>query len=253
MVRGLAAFKEHFAEYSEHYVLIGGAAVSELMRQAALDFRSTRDLDIVLIVEALTADFVQVFWQFIEKGRYQGRFQSPNERKYYRFDKPENELYPECIELFSRIPDSINFQGMGIITPIPMNLDISSLSAIILEPEYYNLIAEGSVKIEGISCLKPEYIIILKAKAWLDMNQRKLLGGKIDTRDIKKHRNDILKLFTILDPGLRTKLKDKIKRDLNDFMHAIENDNSIKLKSLNIKHIDLKELLHRLKTMYGIE
>jgi hypothetical protein len=56
MVRGLATFKNHFADYTDQYVLIGGAASAELMEQSGLRFRGTRDLDIVLIVEAMTKE-----------------------------------------------------------------------------------------------------------------------------------------------------------------------------------------------------
>ena len=60
MVRGLTTFREHFIDYKEQYVLIGGAASSEILSQSGLTFRATRDLDIVLIVEALSAEFGKI-------------------------------------------------------------------------------------------------------------------------------------------------------------------------------------------------
>ena len=35
MIRGLAIFREHFSEYKDSYVLIGGSACSVLMRDAS--------------------------------------------------------------------------------------------------------------------------------------------------------------------------------------------------------------------------
>lgn len=47
-----------------------------VMEDAGIDFRATKDLDIVLCVEALNKEFVAVFWQFVEAGGYQHRQRS---------------------------------------------------------------------------------------------------------------------------------------------------------------------------------
>ena len=65
MVRGIEKFKEYFQEYANQYVLIGGTACDISFSQHSGDFRATRDLDVVLIVEALTPAFGERFWQFI--------------------------------------------------------------------------------------------------------------------------------------------------------------------------------------------
>ena len=53
------------------------------------DFRVTKDLDMVLIVEALTKEFSQRFWEFIRMGRYRNRARSNGNPQFFRFDKPE--------------------------------------------------------------------------------------------------------------------------------------------------------------------
>lgn len=250
MVKGLATFRNHFAEYKDKYVLIGGAASSEVMAQSGLDFRGTRDLDIVLIVEALTSDFVRAFWDFIHKGKYGSRSQSQNERKYYRFENPEDEIYPECIELFSRIPDGIRFEGQGRFTPIPAEDDLSSLSAILLDDNYYPLIMRGRIEIDGLSCLKAEYIIILKAKAWLDMTRRKASGESIDSRKINKHKNDIFRLFRVLEAEVRVGVPESVREDLAMYFDLIKKDRTITLANYNIKQINLQEIVDRFKQLY---
>jgi hypothetical protein len=50
MVKGLEIFREHFRDYADRYVLIGGAACDIAMNSAGLAFRATKDLDIVLYV-----------------------------------------------------------------------------------------------------------------------------------------------------------------------------------------------------------
>jgi hypothetical protein len=66
MVRGLDLFRDWFGEFSEQYVLIGGSAATLAMEEAGLQFRGTKDLDVVLHVEALTKEFGQTFWDFIQ-------------------------------------------------------------------------------------------------------------------------------------------------------------------------------------------
>lgn len=102
MVKGLEVFRQHFRDYADHYVLIGGAACDIVMTSAGLTFRATKDLDIVLYLEALDAEFVRVFWEFVRAGGYEIQKKSTGERQFYRFQKPANADYPFMLELFSR-------------------------------------------------------------------------------------------------------------------------------------------------------
>ena len=67
MVKGIDIFQEYFNEYTDQYVLIGGAACSVSFEEQDINFgRTTKDLDIVLIVEAQTKEFGERFWKFIK-------------------------------------------------------------------------------------------------------------------------------------------------------------------------------------------
>ena len=70
MVKGLDKFRDYFSDYTDQYVLIGGTACEVSFRKYDLDFRATRDLDIVLIVEAQTKEFGEKIWEFIKAGKY---------------------------------------------------------------------------------------------------------------------------------------------------------------------------------------
>lgn len=61
MVRGITNFKKRFQGYEEQYVIIGGTACDLIMENEELPFRATKDIDLVLIVEALTAEFGDTF------------------------------------------------------------------------------------------------------------------------------------------------------------------------------------------------
>ena len=101
MVAGLLKFKEYFKDYADSYVFIGGAACDVLFTENETDFRATKDLDMVLIVEALTSEFAGIFWNFIKDGDYRHISGSTGKPQFSRFDKPQVEGFPKMIELFS--------------------------------------------------------------------------------------------------------------------------------------------------------
>ena len=65
MVRGIESFRKWFRGYEDQYVIIGGTACDLLMSEEGLDFRATKDLDLVLIVEAVDATFGMKFWEYV--------------------------------------------------------------------------------------------------------------------------------------------------------------------------------------------
>ena len=50
MINGMDVFLDYFVDYVDQYVLIGGSACEMVMEDKGLTFRSTADLDVVLIV-----------------------------------------------------------------------------------------------------------------------------------------------------------------------------------------------------------
>ena len=77
MVDGIEKFRERFRDFSDQFVLIGGTACDFLMNEAGLDFRRTKDLDIVLIVEVLKRDFCKELLTFISEGDYKIQEKAP--------------------------------------------------------------------------------------------------------------------------------------------------------------------------------
>ena len=63
MVTGIDSFKEWFKGSEEQYAIIGGTACDILMTEEGLDFRATKDIDLVLIIEAVDANFGKKFWE----------------------------------------------------------------------------------------------------------------------------------------------------------------------------------------------
>jgi hypothetical protein len=251
MVRGLDRFKAHFEGYSDCYILIGGAACSLAMDEVGEEFRATKDLDIVLCVEVLDVAFVMAFWEFVKTGRYQNQQKSTGRKLFYRFYEPEDGSFPYMLELFSRKPNALAYGGEGRLTPIPMGEEASSLSAILLDEGYYHFLHAGKRDSQGLSVVGPEYIIPLKARAWLDLTKRREQGEHVDEKDIKKHKNDVFRLFRIISPENTVQLPEQVAADLNSFIHAIADD-SIQLKVFGYKATKLGDILTEIRDFYGL-
>lgn len=43
------------------------------------------------------------------------------------------------------------------------------------------------------------YLIPFKAKAWMDLTDRKFAGEHVDSKNIKKHKNDVFRLTELID------------------------------------------------------
>jgi hypothetical protein len=252
MVIGLDRFKKHFAPYANQYVLIGGTACSIIMEESGLDFRSTKDLDIVLYVEALDANFVEAFWKFVQEGGYQNRQKSTGKEIFYRFSSPSQFGYPSMMELFSRIPDTVTFSGGGHLTPIPIHESVVSLSAILLDENYYNFIQSGKQLIDNLSVLDALHLIPLKARAFLDLMEQKRNGADIDEKDIRKHKNDVIRLYQLLTPHSQIELSSSLKNDMSTFLKAINADQSIDCKNLGLKNTTPQKIIETLSLIYGV-
>ena len=159
MVKGIDQFRAYFRDFTDQYVLIGGTACDISFGENDAAFRATKDLDVVLIVEALTKEFGQRFWDFIQDGGYQYRAKASGLPQFYRFDKPRRDGFPQMLELFART-DYILESGADL-TPIHIDDSVSSLSAILLNDAYYQTLLQGRTVIDGISILKHSWLIPL--------------------------------------------------------------------------------------------
>ena len=250
MIKGIEIFKDFFKEYKDQYVLIGGAACDIIMEETGSGFRATKDLDIVLIVEALTPEFGKTFWNFINEGRYRNKSRSSGEPQFYRFDKPETPGFPYMIELFSRMPFEMGRENK-ILVPVHIDDEVSSLSAILLNDAYYQMLLDGRTEVEGLIILNPVFIIPFKAKAWLDLTDKRNRGMNVDEKDIRKHKNDIARLAVVLDGNDSILLPEDVREDMDVFLNQYERE-PVDLKNLQIKDITNAGIIRRLRDVYQL-
>lgn len=252
MINGFTKFKEQFKGYENQYVIIGGTACDLIMENEELPFRATKDIDIVLIVESITADFGKRFWEYVREAEYEHLNKSTGKAQFYRFASPKNKDYPYMIEIFSRNPDFIVLEGDAILTPLPIDDEVSSLSAILLNESYYELLKNGQIMLDGIPVLSPTCLIAFKAKAWLDLKERKSNGEQIDSKNIKKHKNDVLRLVQLISADTEQIINEEIAADMRKFLSEIENED-IDLKSIGIKGINKTTIIDLLYNCYGLQ
>jgi hypothetical protein len=223
MVKGLDIFRDRFSEFEGSFILIGGAACDLWFDQLRQPFRATQDLDLVLLIEVISPEFVKAMRGFITEGGYQSRQRTNGSPELYRFADPTNESFPVEIELFSRNPTGFEL-APGEVIPVEIEPDHHSLSAILLNEDYYALIRTHHDNRDGLGVANATSLIPLKAFAWLDLTRRKGEGETIDSRKIKKHRNDVFLLAATLTGEPGPELPIALTADLSRFLQSFPAD-----------------------------
>lgn len=255
MVKGIDTFKRYFEGFDNSYIIIGGSACDIIESEFGQNPRATKDIDIILIIEALDNEFVARFWQFVKDGAYITRERGNGKSEFFRFMKPEASSFPFQIELFARKPEMITIPEDSKLTPIPTDEDLSSLSAILMNDDYYNFTIEHSRMADGVRIANIESLICLKAKAYLDLTERKDGGERIDNNNIKKHLNDIFRLSLTLTGANRFTIPNEIRDEMVVFCEKASTnlpDRNL-FKAVGAGEIDSKQVLDLLKTTFEIK
>ncbi len=259
MVKGIDKFRDFFADYAENYVIIGGSACEIYEEQYAQIPRATKDIDIILVVEALSPAFVKRFWEFVKAANYEERNKglSEIEQEYYRFKKPKYTDFPYQVELFSRKIGLKDFPEDARITPIPVAEDLSSLSAILMDDNYYNFTLKNSSIDDGIHLANIESLICLKAKAYLDLSNRKTKGEQVNKKHIEKHKKDVFRLSAMLTAESSFDAPDALKSDIREFCEHIQQakePNADFFKAAGLpKDITTEQLIGQIKHSFNIK
>lgn len=139
---------------------------------------------------------------------------------FYRFQNPISVEYPLMIELFAPLDISIQLYDDQHIIPISKPSGVTSLSAILLDDDYYALIKKNAVLKGGISILNPFALIPFKAKAYLEIKAR----GE-DSKSWKKHRGDIINLSVAFLSEERQELfAGKVRDHFIEFMSQLKSE-----------------------------
>ena len=242
----LRSFREAFRDYSDYYTVIGGTACMILMEEASRTFRATKDIDMILIMEDGGEEFGKAFWNYIINGGYTCGQKKDSKPHYYRFTEPISG-YPAQIELFSKRAD---FRLDSRIIPVYIDEDVSSLSAIALDDDFYEFMKNGRRVVDGVSILGADYIIPFKMYAWLNNMELRKKGEHVNTDDIKKHKNDVFRLIPLTNPDEKITVGGKVRETIDSFLETIafEDVSSEFLANGRTK----EEMLQIIKQLYNI-
>lgn len=260
MVKGLDKFREYFSEHKDNYVIIGGTACDMALQGTDMPPRATDDIDMILIVENMNREFGQRFWEFISDGNYTTRQRKRGEGKQpvpelFRFIKPQPG-FPVQIELLSHHPDILGEPTGFHLTPIPLGEQLSSLSAILMDEEFYSFTFNNSIIDNGLRIASPLCLICLKAKAFLNLTNERQTNPAIRSYDIRKHRDDVFKLLAMkIDPLTPIPLSENIKKCLHEYVSVIEQSlpNQSLKDSLKISDDEIRNYLVLMNDIFELK
>lgn len=212
----LHSFRAKFKEYTDFYTVIGGTACMILLDEVGRSFRATNDVDMILILEDGGNEFCKVFWDYVIEGHYTCGWKN-SDPHYYRFTAPEHG-YPKQIELFSK---RLDFALDSRIVPVHIDDNVSSLSAIALDEDFYRFMKRGRRIIDDVPVLDAEFIIPFKMYAWLNNLELRAKGETVNSDDIKKHKNDVFRLLPLINPDIKIETEGTVREAVNSFFDAI--------------------------------
>lgn len=111
---------------------------------------------------------------------------------------------------------------------------------------------DGRETVDGLSVLNAAYLIPFKAKAWVDLTNQKEEGKRLDSKNIKKHKNDVFRLMELMSPNDRILVPEKVYGDLQNFISSMQNED-VDAKQLGLTNISKEQVLKQLKEIYTLK
>ncbi len=105
-------------------------------------------------------------------------------------------------------------------------------------------------KVNDIQLLNYTHIIPFKAKAWLDLKQRKENGEQVDSKNVLKHKRDVFRLSQLITESDKVNLTGEVKKDMQEFIEKMKEDD-INLKQLGINGTK-EQILEMLVKVYSL-
>jgi len=237
---GLSHFEQYFKNFRDSYVVVGGFATLMLLdKQLEGHGKVTQDIDLVLLTTS-SIEMAQKIKAYVREGEYSIQKGEKDNFSYYRFLNPKITNFAKEIELFSIKDYSIILDEGQRIIPIDPEEGLYSLSAIMLDSEYFEMIKNNIDHSNQVPCTNSLATIMLKISAFYDLKSR-------GDDKWKKHRRDIIKLVLLLTGEENLTLNGRMVNDVEFFMKhlATLDDKTIKgiTTMIGIKQADIYQVL----------
>lgn len=214
---GLSHFQDYCKDLDDNYVVVGGFATIMLLdKELEGHGKATFDIDLVLLTNS-SVEMAQRIKSYITEGEYKIQVGEKDQYKYYRFIEPQKENFAKEIELFASNENELDLTDSQRIIPVDPEEGLYSLSAIMLDPEYFNMIKNNVDKSGQAPCTNTQATIMLKMSAFYDLKNR-------GEDKWKKHRRDILKLALLLTGEERIELIGRMKQDFDSFITHLDEE-----------------------------
>jgi hypothetical protein len=138
------------------------------------------------------------------------------------------------------------------LIPIQLDESVSALSAIILDKTYYEWVSASALVLDNVVVADAEHLIPLKALAWHNLSRAPEEGRRVDSRKVRKHRNDVFRLSQIIDPERQMgEIPPKIVNDMQRFADDLKQN----LLRGGIEAVEASgdEIINVLTQVYGRE
>lgn len=248
MVDGLDKLREAFAGLSHEYAVIGGCACDLILSDDGIEFRNTRDVDMVVCISGEGEAFIRALRGLLNDGGYKVWHDKERNPNFFRFVNEQNLAYPWMIELFTKhsmVGDSIT----GHLAKIRLEEPIYSLSAILLDDDYFRLVENNLTMVRGVSVPIAEVLMLLKMKAYLNLKESREQGKKIASDDIRKHRNDVLRLLAVANTKSKLAVSDNVLRDVELYLSDLNIDEN-HLRMMGVPGFSVEEVKMIIQNMY---
>lgn len=125
-----------------------------------------------------------------------------------------------------------------------------------MDDDFYHFTIQHSKLTNGLRHADSVALIALKARAYLNLLQDKADGKHVNSKDIKKHRSDVLKNVVIMEDS-EVVAPDAIVACIRDFVASIRNDwNTLSdplAKALGQNSSFIEALLEQLDELFTTE
>lgn len=258
MLTGFDKFSEVMRNHHEQFVVIGGTACEAALENTGINRpHVTKDIDMVIVMEKLSPDFIAQLWHFFQEGEYKAYRKSNKSGKsvyaLYRFEQSTRTDYPAQIEILARQAEYMFGDNEAHIEPILEEDSQYSLSAIIMDDDVYQFTVDHWDDYQGVRMASPTALVCLKARAYLNLLRDRTAGVHVNSSDIKKHRRDVMMLLAtgkVEDTVVPT----SIHQTISDFVAAMRELSISDLsKSLGVAEVVVEEYLELLSTIFTKE
>ena len=249
---GLDVVRAWSPHYPNQCALIGGAAGRLMMNHAGVATEKAGDVPVALSLRVVSEDFAIRVEDLVRAGRYRNGRASVPASGLVQFIEPEAPHFPPLLEVLDRSA-TVSLEADRTPSEHPNDMSTGAVPAgpLMDEPTFAvlgtRLAAEDSPPI-----LDERDLIPVKARAWMDLADRRLAGHAMDRDAVRKPLREVFQLLALVPRSEPIHVPVTAQDDLVDFIVRQHCNPGIDLQAEGFA-FSLPEALHLLSELYGLD